>query len=52
MLKNETHKIMLEMIREVSRLRSDVDLISRRLESLESRIKEIENMIQLLGDNL
>lgn len=48
MLKDETRKILLEITREISKLRSDVDLITQRLAFLESRLREIEHMVRLL----
>lgn len=51
-MKNETRKILLGVVREISKLRSDLDSTMQRMESLESRIREIENMVRLLEEDL
>jgi len=41
---------VLEQVRELSRLRLDVDLLAQRLDSLESRVEKLEHLLRLLED--
>jgi hypothetical protein len=42
-------EILLEHGREIARLRSDADMIARRLRSLELRLGKIERLLELMG---
>jgi len=49
-MKKQELEILLSHGREIARLRSDVDLLTKRLRSLEVRLERIARVIELAGE--